>query len=61
MLLKCLRSGVHVPGVRMVDAECGVLGLEWIEGRSVRILLAAVTRPCMKMTKDGKWGRRRGA
>jgi len=23
----------------MVDAECGVLGLEWIEGRSVRILL----------------------
>lgn len=39
MLLKCLRSGVHVPGVRMVDAECGVLGLEWIEGYSVRSLL----------------------
>jgi TP53 regulating kinase-like protein len=23
----------------MVDAECGVLGLEWIEGRSVRNVL----------------------
>lgn len=41
MLLKCLRNGVRVPGVRMVDAECGVLGLEWIEGRSVRSLLGA--------------------
>jgi len=39
MLLKCLRSGVKVPGLRMVDAECGVLGLEWIDGRSVRSLL----------------------
>ncbi|KAF8479849.1 kinase-like domain-containing protein [Gautieria morchelliformis] len=41
MLLKCHRSGVRVPGVRMVDTECGVLGLEWIEGRSVRSLLGA--------------------
>ncbi|KAF8509867.1 kinase-like domain-containing protein [Hysterangium stoloniferum] len=39
ILLKCLRSGVRVPGVRMVDVECGVLGLEWIEGRSVRNIL----------------------
>jgi len=36
---KCLRHGVNVPGIRMVDAAEGVLGLEWIEGKSVRFLL----------------------
>lgn len=30
---------MHVPGVRMVDAADGVLGIEWIEGKSVRHLL----------------------
>ena len=35
----CLRSGVSVPGIRMVDAAEGVLGIEWIEGKSVRMLL----------------------
>ncbi|RDB21769.1 EKC/KEOPS complex subunit BUD32 [Hypsizygus marmoreus] len=38
-LLKCLRSGVNVPGIRMVDAAAGALGIEWIEGKSVRHLL----------------------
>ncbi|KAJ7139432.1 kinase-like domain-containing protein [Mycena epipterygia] len=38
-LLKCLRSGVNVPGVRMVDAAEGVLGIDWIDGKSVRRLL----------------------
>jgi len=38
-IIKCLRSGVNVPGIRMVDAVEGVLGLEWIEGSSVRRLL----------------------
>jgi len=38
-LLKCLRAGVNVPGVRMVDAVEGVLGIEWIHGQSVRKLL----------------------
>ncbi|KAJ7671956.1 hypothetical protein B0H17DRAFT_1162060 [Mycena rosella] len=38
-LLKCLRSGVNVPGVRMVDAAEGVLGIDWIDGNSVRKLL----------------------
>jgi TP53 regulating kinase-like protein len=33
------RAGVNVPGVRMVDAAQGVLGVEWIEGESVRKLL----------------------
>ncbi|KAF5370501.1 hypothetical protein D9615_010332 [Tricholomella constricta] len=33
------RSGVNVPGIRMVDAAAGVLGIEWIEGKSVRRLL----------------------
>lgn len=34
-----VRSGVNVPGIRMVDAVEGVLGLEWIEGKTVRSLL----------------------
>ncbi|KAL1742995.1 hypothetical protein HDZ31DRAFT_75158 [Schizophyllum fasciatum] len=38
-LLKSLRSGVNVPGVRMVDAADGVLGIEWVDGISVRRLL----------------------
>ncbi|KAJ3774994.1 kinase-like domain-containing protein [Lentinula raphanica] len=38
-LLKCLRSSINVPGIRMVDATEGVLGIEWIEGHSVRKLL----------------------
>ncbi|KAK7064828.1 Bud32 protein kinase [Favolaschia claudopus] len=38
-LLKCLRAGVHVPGVRMVDVSEGVLAIEWIHGQSVRKLL----------------------
>lgn len=33
------RAGVNVPGVRMVDVVEGVLGIEWIEGKSVRRLL----------------------
>ncbi|KAJ6498053.1 kinase-like domain-containing protein [Mycena vitilis] len=42
-LLKCLRSGVNVPGVRMVDAVEGVLGIDWIDGQSVRRLLPGGT------------------
>ncbi|KAF4622128.1 hypothetical protein D9613_009468 [Agrocybe pediades] len=38
-LLKCLRAGVNVPGVRMVDASEGLLGIEWIDGQSVKKLL----------------------
>lgn len=38
-LLKCLRAGVNVPGIRMVDATEGILGIEWIEGMCVRKLL----------------------
>ncbi|OCH86930.1 hypothetical protein OBBRIDRAFT_814355 [Obba rivulosa] len=38
-LIRCLRCGVHVPGIRMVDAAEGVLALEWIDGKSVRFLL----------------------
>ncbi|KAI0776968.1 hypothetical protein BD413DRAFT_524295 [Trametes elegans] len=38
-LIKCIRSGVNVPGIRMVDAAEGVLGIEWIDGKSVRFLL----------------------
>ncbi|KIJ67338.1 hypothetical protein HYDPIDRAFT_84105, partial [Hydnomerulius pinastri MD-312] len=38
-IMRCLRSGVNVPGIRMVDAAEGVLGIEWIDGKSVRALL----------------------
>jgi hypothetical protein len=30
---------VNVPGVRMVDAAEGILGIDWIDGNSVRKLL----------------------
>ena len=33
--------GVSVPGVRFVDAANGVLGIEWVNGRSVRFLLGS--------------------
>ncbi|OSX64975.1 hypothetical protein POSPLADRAFT_1135089, partial [Postia placenta MAD-698-R-SB12] len=38
-IIRCLRHGVNVPGIRMVDAAEGILVLEWIEGQSVRYLL----------------------
>jgi len=38
-LLKCLRSGVSVPGLRYVDAIEGLLGIEWIEGKVIKHLL----------------------
>ncbi|KAH7908811.1 hypothetical protein BJ138DRAFT_1090573 [Hygrophoropsis aurantiaca] len=44
-LMRCLRSGVKVPGIRMVDAAEGVLGIEWIDGMSVRKLLPGGSEP----------------
>jgi TP53 regulating kinase and related kinases len=38
-LVRCLKFGVTVPGVRYVDLENGILGLEWIEGTTVRRIL----------------------
>ncbi|KAG8785246.1 serine/threonine-protein kinase bud32 [Ceratobasidium sp. 428] len=38
-LLRCLKYGVSVPGIRFVHADSGVLGIEWIEGLSVRKVL----------------------
>lgn len=40
-LMRCLRSGVCVPGIRMVDPWEGVIGLELVEGPSIRSVLAA--------------------
>ncbi|KAG9312638.1 hypothetical protein JVU11DRAFT_7053 [Chiua virens] len=34
-------GGVNVPGVRLVDAENGCLGLEFIEGPTVRHIIPA--------------------
>ena len=33
------RSGVNVPGLRYCDANEGLLGIEWIEGKSIKNLL----------------------
>ena len=30
---------MNVPGIRLVDATSGILGIEWIDGMSVRYLL----------------------
>ncbi|KAG8892648.1 serine/threonine-protein kinase bud32, partial [Tulasnella sp. 417] len=38
-LMRCLRNGVSVPGIRMVDPIDGVLGVELIDGPSVRTVL----------------------
>ncbi|KAH7920287.1 hypothetical protein BV22DRAFT_1107765 [Leucogyrophana mollusca] len=44
-LMRCLRSGVKVPGIRMIDAAGGVLGIEWVDGMNVRVLLAGDAEP----------------
>ncbi|KAF6754804.1 hypothetical protein DFP72DRAFT_990281 [Ephemerocybe angulata] len=45
LLLRCLKSGVNVPQILMVDASEGVLGIEWIEGQCVRKLLPGGEEP----------------
>lgn len=40
-LVRCLRCGVSVPGLRFVDAASGALGIEWIDGKSVRSLFGS--------------------
>ncbi|KAF8556696.1 hypothetical protein OG21DRAFT_578403 [Imleria badia] len=42
-LMRCLRAGVNVPGIRLVDVSEGCLGLEFIEGPVVRYLIPAGT------------------
>lgn len=37
--MRCKKAGVVVPGLRIVDLQEGVLGMEWIEGWSVREVL----------------------
>ena len=34
-----MRGGICVPGIKMVDAEQGALGLELIDGKAVRHIL----------------------
>ncbi|GAA5837121.1 hypothetical protein JCM9279_005591 [Rhodotorula babjevae] len=38
-LVRCAKAGVRVPGLRLVDVKQGCLGMEWIEGWSVREIL----------------------
>lgn len=38
-LVRCVRNGVRVPDVRLVDLESGIIAMEWIDGKSIRFLL----------------------
>jgi TP53 regulating kinase-like protein len=38
-LVRAARGGVSVPALRGVDVEAGIVGMEWIEGWSVREVL----------------------
>ena len=38
-IIRCLKSGIGVSGIRLVDEYNGLLGLEFIEGKSVRQIL----------------------
>ncbi|GAA5974403.1 hypothetical protein JCM11641_005263 [Rhodosporidiobolus odoratus] len=38
-LVRAQKAGVRVPGLRLVDLSEGVLGIEWVEGWSVREVL----------------------
>lgn len=38
-IVRCLREGIRVPSIRLVDATQGLLGLEFIDGKSVRQIL----------------------
>ncbi|BGP28325.1 serine/threonine-protein kinase bud32 [Rhodotorula toruloides] len=38
-LVRCMKAGVTVPGLRLVDVKQGCLGMEWIDGWSVREIL----------------------
>jgi TP53 regulating kinase-like protein len=38
-LARCCKAGIAVPGVRVIDMESGILGMEWIDGWSVREML----------------------
>jgi len=40
-LARCARGGVRVPQVLLVDVDSGMMGIEWIDGKSVRFVLGA--------------------
>ena len=44
---------MNVPGIRMVDATEGVLGIEWIDGKSVRFLLGGGAEDEEEIVEDG--------
>ncbi|KAK0554736.1 serine/threonine-protein kinase bud32 [Tilletia horrida] len=38
-LIRCQKAGVNVPGILCVDEQEGILGLEWVDGPSIREVL----------------------
>ena len=42
-LARCVRNGVRVPDVRVVDLESGIIAMEWIDGDTVRSILGEST------------------
>ena len=52
---------MNVPGIRMVDAVNGLLGIEWIEGKSVRFLLGGGAEGEAEADGDDDDGEEEGA
>jgi len=53
-LIRCLRGGVNVPGIRLVDVAEGCLGLEFIEGPTVRYLIPSGIDAPLLSDKDNE-------
>jgi len=45
---------VNVPGLRLVDAIEGLLGIEWIEGKSIKHLLPSGAQEEFEGDEDGE-------
>lgn len=52
-LVRCAKAGVRVPGLRLVDVKQGCLGMEWIEGWSVREILGGGQEDDLTAEDDG--------
>ncbi|KIM26270.1 hypothetical protein M408DRAFT_330653 [Serendipita vermifera MAFF 305830] len=51
-LVRCVRNGVRVPDVRVVDVESGIIAMEWINGHTVRSLLGDSEDPDNQQRED---------
>ena len=52
-LVRCARHGVHVPRLVCVDETRGILGMEWIEGPSIRQWLGGLPEDGEDVSRTG--------